>query len=207
MGLHVVEHPLLADALAVLRDAATPAEAFRAAMARAGAALFLEASRDLPAEAGTVATPLGSAPARRLRPGALTLVPVLRAGLAMLDGVLPLAPGARVAHIGVRRDEETAEASDYYANLPPAASGSMAFVLDPMLATGGTLVRTLEILEDAGVGESRVVALVAAPEGVRAVREAYPEVEIFVAAVDDGLDERSYIVPGLGDAGDRAFGT
>ena len=207
MGVHLVDHPVLGDALAALRDAATAAPDFRAAMARAAAVLFLEAARDLPVETGNVATPLGSASARRLRPGSVTLVPVLRAGLAMLEGILPLAPGARVAHVGVRRDEETAEASDYYARVPPAAGGSTVFVLDPMLATGGTLVRTLEILEEAGAADARVVALVAAPEGVRAVREAFPEAEIFVAAVDEGLDARSYIVPGLGDAGDRAFGT
>jgi uracil phosphoribosyltransferase len=207
MGLHIVEHPLLGDALATLREAATPPGAFRAAMAAAATVLFLEASRDLATESGPVRTPLGEAAARRLRPGGLTLVPVLRAGLAMLEGILPLAPGARVAHVGVRRDEETAEASDYYARVPAAAAGSTALVLDPMLATGGTAVRALEILEDAGVGEARVVSVVAAPEGVRAVRAAFPEAEIFVAAVDEGLDERCFIVPGLGDAGDRSFGT
>ena len=207
MGVHIVEHPLLADALAALRDAATPPAAFRAAMARAGGLLFVEASRDCPTDPCVVRTPLGEAAGRRLRSDGLTLVPVLRAGLGLLDGVLPLVPGVRVALLGLRRDEETAEAETYYENLPKAAAGSLAFVLDPMLATGGTLVRTLEILEDAGIGESRVLCVVAAPEGVRAVREAYNEIEIWCAAVDEGLDERSYIVPGLGDAGDRTFGT
>lgn len=207
MGVHIVEHPLLADALATLRDATTPPALFRAAMARAGAILFFEATRDLPADPVTVTTPLGESPGRRLRSEALTLVPVLRAGLGLLDGILPLVPGVRVALVGMRRDETTAEAEPYYQNLPAVAGGSLAFVLDPMLATGGTLVRTLEILEDAGIGESRVIAVVAAPEGVRAVREAYTEIEIWCAAVDEGLDERSYIVPGLGDAGDRIFGT
>ncbi len=207
MGVHIVEHPLLADALATLRDATTPPALFRAAMARAGALLFVEASRDLPADPAVVRTPMGEAPARRLRADVLTLVPVLRAGLGLLDGILPLVPGVRVAVVGVKRDESTAEAEAYYENLPAAASGSLAFVLDPMLATGGTLVRTLEILEDAGIGESRVLCVVAAPEGVRAVRESYNEIELWCAAVDEGLDERSYIVPGLGDAGDRTFGT
>ena len=207
MGLHIVEHPLLGDALAVLRDRSTGPAAFRAAMVQAAATLFLEASRDLPTDPGTVETPLAKAPARRLRSGVLTLVPVLRAGLGMLDGVLPLAPGARVAHLGVRRDEATAEPREYYRNLPPSVSGSIAFVLDPMLATGGTLTTVLEILDEAGVAESRVLSLVAAPEGVRAVREAFPEADVFVASVDDRLDDRRYIVPGLGDAGDRTFGT
>ena len=207
MGVHIVEHPVLADALTTLRDATTPPALFRAAMARAGSVLFLEASRDLPADPGVVQTPLAEAPARRLRADVLTLVPVLRAGLGLLDGILPLVPGVRVALLGMRRDESTAEAESYYENLPAAASGTLAFVLDPMLATGGTLVRTLEILEDAGIGESRVLCVVAAPEGVRALREAYTEIEIWCAAVDEGLDERSYIVPGLGDAGDRTFGT
>jgi uracil phosphoribosyltransferase len=207
MGVHIVEHPLLADALATLRDATTPPAAFRAAMARAGALLFTEASRDLPADPAVVRTPLAEAPARRLRADVLTLVPVLRAGLGLLDGILPLVPGVRVALLGLKRDEATAEAAVYYENLPAAAAGSLAFVLDPMLATGGTLVRTLEILEDAGIGESRVICVVAAPEGIRALREAYTEIEVWCAAVDEGLDERSYIVPGLGDAGDRIFGT
>jgi len=207
MGVHIVEHPLLADALATLRDATTPPAAFRAAMARAGALLFIEASRDLPADPAVVRTPLAEAPARRLRADVLTLVPVLRAGLGLLDGILPLVPGVRVALLGLKRDEATAEAEAYYENLPAAAAGSLAFVLDPMLATGGTLVRTLEILEDAGIGESRVLCVVAAPEGIRAVRESYTEIEVWCAAVDEGLDERSYIVPGLGDAGDRTFGT
>jgi len=207
MGVHIVEHPILGDALATLRDATTPSALFRDAMARAGSILFLEAARDLEVDAGTVTTPLGEAPARRIRADALTLVPVLRAGLGLLEGIQPLVPSVRVAMIGVKRDEETAEAKAYYEDLPPAAGGSLAFVLDPMLATGGTLVRTLEILEDAGVGESRVISVVASPEGVRAVREAYPAIAIWCAAVDEGLDERSYIVPGLGDAGDRTFGT
>ena len=207
MGVHIVEHPLLSDALATLRDATTPPDRFREAMARAGALLFLEASRDLPVDAGTVRTPLADAPARRLRASGVTLVPILRAGLGLLPGILPLVPGVRVALLGLKRDEATAEAEAYYENLPAAAAGSLAFVLDPMLATGGTLVRTLEILEDAGVGESRVLCVVASPEGVRAVREAYSGIEVWCAAVDEGLDERSYIVPGLGDAGDRTFGT
>src|SRR5690349_11664391 len=184
MGVHIVEHPLLGDSLAALRDATTPPAAFRAAMARAAALLFLEAARDLPVDAGTVTTPLGEAPARRVRPEGLTLVPVLRAGLGMLEGILPLVPSLRVAMVGVKRNEATAEAEVYYDELPAGSGGSLAFVLDPMLATGGTLVRTLEILEDAGIGESRVVCLVAAPEGVRAVREAYPAIDIWCAAVD-----------------------
>ncbi|MCK6481673.1 MAG: uracil phosphoribosyltransferase [Planctomycetes bacterium] len=207
MGLHVIEHPLLQDALAVLRDRSTGTAAFRAALARAGALLFQEASAGLPTEAGSVETPLGRAEVRRLRPGVLTLVPVLRAGLGMLEGVLPMVPGARVAHVGVRRDEETAEPSEYYRNLPASAAGTVAFVLDPMLATGGTLLETVGILDAAGMAEIRVLSVVAAPEGVRALRGAFPEVEVFLAALDGGLDARKYILPGLGDAGDRCFGT
>ncbi len=207
MGLHILEHPLLHEAMAVLRDRGTPTGAFRAAMAQAAAVVFQEAAEELPTDTETVETPLGKAAVRRLRPGVVTLVPVLRAGLGMLEGVLPMVPGARVAHIGVRRDEATAEPQEYYRHLPSSASGTIAFVLDPMLATGGTLLRVLEILEEAGVAEIRVLALVAAPEGVRAVREAFPDAEVFLAAVDQGLDARKFIVPGLGDAGDRYFGT
>jgi len=207
MGLHIIEHPLLQEALAVLRDRTTRTADFRAAMAQAASVLFQEATEDLPTDAGTVETPLGTSPARRLRPGIITLVPVLRAGLGMLDGVLPMVPGARVAHLGVRRDESTAEAREYYRNLPESAAGGIAFVLDPMLATGGTLLRVVEVLGDLGMAEVRVLSIVAAPEGVRALREAFPEAEVYLASVDRGLDERKYITPGLGDAGDRYFGT
>jgi len=207
MGLHIIEHPLLQEAVAVLRDRATGTAAFRAAMTQAASLLFHEATEELPTEAGAVESPLGSAPARRLRPGVVTLVPVLRAGLGMLEGVLPMVPGARVAHLGVRRDESTAEPHEYYRNVPGGAAGTIAFVLDPMLATGGTLLKVLEVLEDIGMAEIRVLSIVAAPEGVRALRESFPEAEVYLAAVDRGLDERKYIVPGLGDAGDRYFGT
>lgn len=207
MGLHIVEHPLLQEALAVLRDRATATVEFRAAMARAAAILFHEAAGDLPVEAAAVATPLGEAPARRLRTGAVTLVPVLRAGLGMLEGVLPMVPGARVAHVGVRRDEETAEPEEYYRNIPDGAAGTIAFVLDPMLATGGTALRVLEVLEEVGMAEVRFLGVVGAPEGVRALRDAFPETEVYLAAVDGGLDARKFILPGLGDAGDRCFGT
>jgi len=207
VGLHVVDHPLLAEALAVLRDRDTGAAAFRAAAHAAAALLFHEAARDLPSDAGTVQTPLGRAAVRRVRARAVTLVPVLRAGLGMLAGVLPLVPGARVVHLGIRRDEKTLEPQEYYRNLPASVAGSLAFVLDPTLATGGTTVRALEVLRDAGAREARVLAVIAAPEGVRTVRSAFSEAEIFVAAVDERLDERGYIVPGLGDAGDRLFAT
>jgi uracil phosphoribosyltransferase len=207
MGIHIVEHPILGEALARMRDAATPSAEFRAALGRAAAVLFLEASRDLPVDAGTVVTPLGTAPARRLRGGVVTLVPVLRAGMGFLGGILPLVPEARIAPLGIRRDEETAEPEDYYVNFPPSVAGSVAFVLDPMLATGGTLVKTLDMLEETGVAEARVLVLVASPEGVRSVREARPDLDLWTAAVDDGLDARKYIVPGLGDAGDRIFNT
>ena len=207
MGLHIIEHPLLHEAVAVLRDRDTGTVAFRHALAQAAAVLFQEAAEELPTDAGKVETPLGTAAVRRLRHGVVTLVPVLRAGLGMLDGVLPMVPGARVAHLGVRRDEETAEPGEYYRNIPEAAAGTIAFVLDPMLATGGTLVRVLEALEEIGMAEVRVLSIVAAPEGVRTLREAFPEAEVYLASVDRGLDERKYITPGLGDAGDRYFGT
>ncbi|MHC4924866.1 MAG: uracil phosphoribosyltransferase [Planctomycetota bacterium] len=207
MGLHVIDHPLVHEAMAVMRSKHTGTAAFRDAVRMASAHLFHEATADLPAEEGEVETPLGVAPAQRLRIEAITLVPVLRAGMGMLDGALTMVPGARVAHVGVRRDESTHEPEEYYRNVPPSATGTYAFVLDPMLATAGTMTATLQILEDIGMAEIRVLCLVAAPEGIRAVREEFPEVEIFAAAMDDGLDENAYIVPGLGDAGDRYFGT
>lgn len=202
----VVSHPVLDDRLAILRDRATAHGRFREALAEASAILAVEATRDLPTDDGIVETPLEPGPARRLA-GSVALVPVLRAGLGMVDGFLRLLPDARVGHLGMQRDEELLTPRDYYERLPPDLAEAFIFVLDPMLATGGSAVHALDRLRAAGARRLRLVCLVAAPEGLAAVAAAHPDVGVWTAAVDRQLDERGFIRPGLGDAGDRAFGT
>ena len=206
MPLHVVEHPVVHDALATLRDAATPPETFRRMAIRISLLLAAEATRDVPSEAVCVQTPLGPANGRRVG-AAVVVVPVLRAGLGMLDAVLELLPSARVGHIGLQRDELTAVASQYYSKLPPDLSGSYVLMIDPMLATGGSAVAALDLLKIAGATEIRMICIVAAPEGIALVERHHPNVHIYTPAVDEGLNAHKYIVPGLGDFGDRLYGT
>ena len=205
-GLIVVDHPVLADRLAVLRDRETSHGAFRRALADASAILAIESARDLPSVDTSVQTPLEQTTARRLG-GDVAIVPVLRAGLGMVDGFLRLLPDARVGHLGMYRDEVALEPVDYYERLPPGLADSHVFVVDPMLATGGSAVHALDRLKHVGARELRLICLVCAPEGVAAVAAAHPDVAIWTAALDRELDERGYIRPGLGDAGDRVFGT
>lgn len=205
-GLTVVSHPVLDDRLAVLRDRDTPHGRFREALAEAAAILAIEATRDLPVRDEIVETPLEPAPARRLA-AEVALVPVLRAGLGMVDGFLRLLPDARVGHLGMQRDEELLTPRDYYERLPSDLADAIVFVLDPMLATGGSAVHALDRLRAAGARRLRLICLVAAPEGLAAVAAAHPQVGVWTAAVDRQLDERGFIRPGLGDAGDRVFGT
>jgi uracil phosphoribosyltransferase len=205
-GLTVVQHPVLDDRLAVLRDAATPHGAFRQALSEASAILAIEATRDLPTVAREVETPLEPASVNRLE-AQITIVPVLRAGLGMVDGFLRLLADARVGHLGMQRDEDTLEPTGYFERMPPGMGDAHVFLLDPMLATGGSAVAALDRLKANGARRLRLICLVAAPEGVKAVQDAHPDVGIWTAALDRGLDERAYIRPGLGDAGDRVFGT
>ena len=204
--LHIVSHPVAQDALAELRHKDTRPAAFRAAAHRISTVVATEALRDLPSEPAEVTTPLGPAPVHRLK-DELVLAPVLRAGLGMLEAVLALVPRARVGHIGLRRDEETAEASRYYARLPEPLVGCSVIVLDPMLATGGSAAAALTLIKAAGARDVRLVCLVAAPEGVAALERAHPDVPVFTPVVDRHLNERKFIVPGLGDFGDRLYGT
>jgi uracil phosphoribosyltransferase len=205
-GLIVVNHPVLDDRLAVLRDAATPHGAFRLALAEASAILAIEATRDLPTVERTIETPLESAAARRLE-AEIIIVPVLRAGLGMVEGFLRLLADARVGHLGLQRDEDTLEPTGYFERLPPGMGEAYVFLLDPMLATGGSAVAALDRLKANGARLLRLICLVAAPEGVQAVRDVHPDVSIWTAALDRQLDGHGYIRPGLGDAGDRVFGT
>jgi uracil phosphoribosyltransferase len=204
--LVVVDHPVLADRLTVMRDRDTGHGEFRQALFEASAILAVEAARDLPVTAVEVQTPLEHAAGSRL-PTEITIVPVLRAGLGMVDGFLRLLPGARVGHVGVYRDEQEHRPVDYYERLPPGLADSHVFVVDPMLATGGSAVHALDRLRNAGARELALVCLVVAPEGLAAVEERHPDVPIWTAAVDRELDANAYIRPGLGDAGDRVFGT
>ena len=204
--LVVVDHPVLADRLAVMRDRATGHGDFRQALFEASAILAVEAVRDLPVTEVDIETPLEPTTGHRL-PDEITIVPVLRAGLGMVDGFLRLLPGARVGHVGVYRDEEEHRPIDYYERLPPTLAQSHVFLVDPMLATGGSAVHALDKLKQAGATRLALVCLVVAPEGVEAVTQAHPDVQIWTAAIDRELDENAYIRPGLGDAGDRVFGT
>jgi uracil phosphoribosyltransferase len=194
------------DALMELRDARTAPPAFRRAANRISVLLAAEALRDLPSSAATVTTPLGPADGRVVVTD-VVVVPVLRAGLGMLDAVLELLPTARVGHIGLQRDEATAIASRYYSKLPPDLSQSHVLMIDPMLATGGSGSAAIAFLKKAGVTNMRFVCLVAAPEGIQALHAHHPEVPIYCASIDRQLNEKGYILPGLGDAGDRIFGT
>jgi len=194
------------DALATLREVTTPPEVFRRMAIRISLLLAAEATRDVPSETVSVQTPLGPAPGRRVRKG-VVVVPVLRAGLGMLDAVLELLPGARVGHIGLQRDELTAVASQYYSKLPPDLSGAYVLIIDPMLATGGSAVAALDLLRAAGATDIRMICIVAAPEGVELVQKHHPGVRIYTPAIDRHLNDHKYIVPGLGDFGDRLYGT
>jgi uracil phosphoribosyltransferase len=204
--VHLVDHPLVHDALVSLRNKHTPPDQFRRAATRISVLLAAEALRDVATAATTVDTPIG--PAGGLRIGAdVVVVPVLRAGLGMLDAVLELVPHARVGHIGLQRDELTAVASQYYSKLPANLAASYVVMIDPMLATGGSAVAALELLRRAGAGPIRIICIVAAPEGIALVERQYPDVLIYSPVIDDGLNEQKYIVPGLGDFGDRLYGT
>jgi uracil phosphoribosyltransferase len=204
--LIVVRHPVLAERLVTLRDRATMHGAFRRALHEASAILAIEATRDLPTRDVTVDTPLDPANGDVVL-GDVAVVPVLRAGLGMVDGFLQLMPEARVGHLGMQRDETELTPVDYYERLPPGLGDAHVYVVDPMLATGGSAVHALDRLKEAGAQRLGLITLVCAPEGVEAVATAHPDVTIWTAALDARLDENGYIRPGLGDAGDRAFGT
>ncbi|HEX2414061.1 MAG TPA: uracil phosphoribosyltransferase [Thermoleophilaceae bacterium] len=203
--LVVVDHPVLADRITVLRDRSTGHGAFRQALFEASAILAVEAARELPVEQVELETPLEPTTGHRL-PREIAVVPVLRAGLGMVDAFLRLLPDARVGHLGLYRDEETHEPFEYYERLPPLED-AFVFVVDPMLATGGSAVHALDRLKAKGARQLSLVCLVVAPEGLTAVERHHPDVAVWTAALDRELDENAYIRPGLGDAGDRVFGT
>ena len=205
MDVRVVDHPLAAARLTTLRDEKTDSAAFRVALRDLTLMLVYEATRDAPSETVTVRTPLAQTVGVRLAKPPL-LVPVLRAGLGMVDQAHVLIPEARVGFVGVARNEETAEPMPYLESLPEDLRGQPVMVLDPMLATGGSMIHTIGLLHRRGADDITVLSVVVAPEGIAALEKMAPNVRVFTAAVDDGLNDVSYILPGLGDAGDRQFG-
>jgi uracil phosphoribosyltransferase len=204
--LHILDHPIAQDTLMSLRDATTGSEQFRRLARRISFLLLAEATRDLPTKPASVQTPVGPADGRRFATN-IVVVPVLRAGLGMLDAVLEMLPEARVGHIGLQRDESTAIASQYYSKVPGGLTDTRVLMVDPMLATGGSAVAALNLLRDAGATDIHLLCIVAAPEGVAEVERHHPSVHIYTPVVDQGLNPHKFIVPGLGDFGDRLYGT
>ena len=206
MPLTVLSHPLVDDAMARLRDKATPCDEFRALARRVSLLLVAEATRDLPTAESFVETPLERAPAKRLT-ARVVAVPVLRAGLGMLDAFLELVPSAEVGYFGLERNEETAVARRYYEKVPKDLGSALTFLLDPMLATGGSAALALEGLRGLGARNVRLLSIVAAPEGVALLQKQAPDAMVYTASLDRGLNDKKYILPGLGDFGDRLFKT
>jgi uracil phosphoribosyltransferase len=206
-NLTVLDHPLIQHKLTKLRDRTTATRDFKALANEIAMLMAYEATKDLPLEHAEVETPLETMQGRQVAGKKLALVPILRAGLGMVDGIMQLIPNARVGHIGLYRDHDTLEPVDYYFKIPGDEEDRLFFVLDPMLATGGSAARAVTALKNAGATRIRFLSLVAAPEGVRRMHMAHPEVPVFTAALDRELNDQGYILPGLGDAGDRLFGT
>ncbi len=205
--LTVIDHPLVQHKLSIMRDEQTGTKQFRDLVRELALFEGYEATRDFELEPVQVKTPLEECTCQRLAGKKVAIVPILRAGLGMVDGVLDLIPAARVGHVGMERDPETHEPHEYYCKLPPDVERRTCLIVDPMLATGGSATAAIQYLRDAGVRDIRLLVLVAAPEGVRAVLEYDRDVRLYTCALDRELNDRAYILPGLGDAGDRIFGT
>ena len=206
MALHIIDHPLVQHKLSIMRRKETSTTEFRTLLREIAMFMGYEVTRDFPIEYEEIETPLMKMNAPKIAGKKVVIAPILRAGLGMVDGLLSLIPAARVGHIGMYRDEETCQPVFYYYKMP-AEKDRLVIVTDPMLATGGSAIDAIRRLKEDGYTSIRLMCLVASPQGVKAVSEAYPDVEIFLAALDEGLNEKSYILPGLGDAGDRIFGT
>ncbi len=205
--LHVINHPMVQHKLTIMRDKETGSKDFRQLLKEIALLMGYEVTRDIPLEDVEIETPICKTTAKRVSGRKLAIVPILRAGIGMVDGMLDLIPVARVGHIGLYRNEETHNPVVYYCKLPEDIQDRLVIVTDPMLATGGSACDALSMLKERGCTNIRLMCLVGAPEGIERVRKAHPDVDIYLAAVDDHLNENAYIVPGLGDAGDRIFGT
>lgn len=203
----ITNHPLIQHKLSILRDINTSSKDFRNLVSEIATLMCYEATRDLPLHEIEIETPLCKCKAKSLEGKKLAFVPILRAGLGMVDGVLQLVPSARVGHIGLYRDPETLKPVEYYCKLPADITERDVIVLDPMLATGGSAIDAISMIKERKPRSIKFMGLIAAPEGIKALREAHPDVDIYLAAEDEKLNDHCYIVPGLGDAGDRIFGT
>ena len=203
----VMDHPLIQHKLSILREVSTGSKEFRALISEIATLICYEATRDLPLEEIEITTPICKTKAKVISGKKLAVVPILRAGLGMVDGMLTLVPSAKVGHIGLYRDPETLKPVEYYCKLPADIGEREVFVVDPMLATGGSAIDAITQIKKRGPKHIKFLGIIAAPEGLKALSEAHPDVDIFVAALDEKLNEHGYIVPGLGDAGDRIFGT
>ena len=205
--VHILDHPLLQHKLAILRDENTGVKDFRQVVSEVATLMCYEATRDLPLEEVEVKTPITTGKFRMIAGKKLAIVPVLRAGLGMVDGILTLLPSVKVGHIGLYRDPDTLEPVEYYCKMPTDIAERDVIILDPMLATGGSASAAITFLKGYGCKHIKLMNIIAAPEGVAVIQRDHPDVDIYVAAVDEKLNDHAYIVPGLGDAGDRIFGT
>lgn len=203
----IMEHPLIQHKIGWLRKTDTGSRDFREMVGEIAMLLCYEATRNLELEDVEIETPICTTTVKALKGKKLAVVPILRAGLGMVDGMLAMIPAAKVGHIGLYRDPETLDPVEYYCKLPEDCSEREVFVVDPMLATGGSAVAAIKMLKDKGVRNIHFLCIIAAPEGVEAMKEAHPDVDVYIGALDEGLNDHGYIVPGLGDAGDRIFGT
>ncbi|MBC2250787.1 uracil phosphoribosyltransferase [Listeria sp. FSL L7-0123] len=206
-NVHVIDHPLVQHKLTIIRDKNTGTKAFRELVDEVATLMAYEITRDMELEDIQVETPLQTTTAKTLTGKKLGIVPILRAGLGMQDGILKLIPAAKVGHVGLYRDHDTLEPVEYFVKLPSDVEERLFIVVDPMLATGGSAIMAIDCLKKRGARNMKFMCLVAAPEGVKVLQDAHPDVEIYVAGLDEKLDENGYIRPGLGDAGDRLFGT
>ena len=205
--VYVFDHPLIQHKVSMMRDINTPVKEFRDLAREVSMLMGFEATRDLPLKDVEIETPICKTSAKVLAGGDIAIVPILRAGLGFVDGMLELVPTAKVGHVGLYRDPETHEPVEYYCKLPTDIENRTVFVLDPMLATGGSAAAAVDFIKQRGVKDIRFMCLIAAPEGIEVLSKAHPDIDIYIAAKDDHLNEHAYIVPGLGDAGDRLFGT
>ena len=205
--VYVFDHPLIQHKMALLRDKNTSTKNFRELVNEIGLLMGFEATRDLKLEEVEIEAPICSTKAKMLPSMSITIVPILRAGLGLVDGLLQLIPNAKVGHVGLYREEESHEPHAYYCKMPKDLDRRIVFVVDPMLATGGSAVQAIDFVKKLGAKDITFMCLIAAPEGIEALQKAHPDVDIYIAAKDDHLNENAYIVPGLGDAGDRLYGT
>lgn len=205
--VHIMEHPLIQHKLSLMRDKTTGVKEFREAVGEIAMLMCYEATRDLPLKEITIETPVADAKVKVISGKKIAIVPILRAGLGMVDGMLNMIPTAKIGHIGLYRDPETLQPVEYYCKLPNDIADRDVIIVDPMLATGGSAAAAIQFLKNYGVKHMKLMNIIAAPQGIELVRNEHPDVEIFVAAIDEKLNDAGYIVPGLGDAGDRIFGT